>query len=71
MFNLNLNFYFLLLTGHRETITCLCLSDSGKWLVTGSEDTNVNVWLIDCCGVVTCKLKHRLRLRHKFNLKNN
>ncbi|XP_054166361.1 protein qui-1-like [Oppia nitens] len=47
--------------GHRSTITCLHLSDSGKWLVTGSEDTNVNLWEVNIDNKeISCKLKHRL-----------
>ncbi len=52
--------------GHRETITCLHISDSGKWLTTGSEDTSVNLWEINVEAEVSCKLKHRMRLSTKL-----
>lgn len=32
------------LFGHKDKITCLCLTEDGKFLVTGSDDTTVLVW---------------------------
>ncbi|CAG2108763.1 unnamed protein product, partial [Medioppia subpectinata] len=59
-YNLPLKSVIKSFEGHRSTITCLQLSDSGKWLVTGSEDTNVNLWEIGFDTEISCKLKHRL-----------
>ncbi|RWS11910.1 hypothetical protein B4U79_00657, partial [Dinothrombium tinctorium] len=47
--------------GHRQTITCLDISHSGRLLITGSEDTSVGVWNIESnLGTLNCTLKHRL-----------
>eukprot|EP01126_Amoeba_proteus_P013122 TRINITY_DN15495_c0_g2_i1.p1 TRINITY_DN15495_c0_g2~~TRINITY_DN15495_c0_g2_i1.p1 ORF type:complete len:508 (-),score=84.80 TRINITY_DN15495_c0_g2_i1:501-1868(-) len=34
------------LHGHKDLITCLCLTEDGKFLVSGSEDTTLMVWHI-------------------------
>eukprot|EP01126_Amoeba_proteus_P004346 TRINITY_DN11452_c0_g3_i2.p1 TRINITY_DN11452_c0_g3~~TRINITY_DN11452_c0_g3_i2.p1 ORF type:complete len:184 (-),score=29.06 TRINITY_DN11452_c0_g3_i2:632-1183(-) len=32
------------LQGHKDRVTCLCLTEDGKFLVSGSEDTTLLVW---------------------------
>uniref|UniRef100_T1K9I8 Anaphase-promoting complex subunit 4-like WD40 domain-containing protein n=1 Tax=Tetranychus urticae TaxID=32264 RepID=T1K9I8_TETUR len=46
--------------GHRETITCLDISSSGRYLVTGSEDTSVILWEIDADGEIECNSRYSL-----------
>ncbi|KAG8196954.1 hypothetical protein JTE90_009013 [Oedothorax gibbosus] len=41
--------------GHKAAITCLHVTISGAWLITGSEDTDVIVWHLD-----TGQIKYRL-----------
>ncbi|GFQ84414.1 NACHT domain- and WD repeat-containing protein 1 [Trichonephila clavata] len=41
--------------GHKAPITCLHVTSSGHWLISGSEDTDVIVWNID-----SGQIKHRM-----------
>ncbi|GIX91183.1 NACHT domain- and WD repeat-containing protein 1 [Caerostris extrusa] len=41
--------------GHKAPITCLHVTSSGRWLISGSEDTDIIVWNID-----SGQIKHRL-----------
>lgn len=45
---------------HAGTITCLFLSDSGRYLATGSDDTNVKIWHISPQSY-DFRLKHELK----------
>ncbi|KAI8901954.1 hypothetical protein BC833DRAFT_49211 [Globomyces pollinis-pini] len=46
---------------HLDVVTCLCLSSTGEWLVTGSRDTTVRLWKIrymnDRCVVTRGAMK--------------
>ncbi|XP_023228957.1 NACHT domain- and WD repeat-containing protein 1-like [Centruroides sculpturatus] len=47
------------LTGHKDEITCIHMTVSGRWLVSGSEDTNVIVWEA-CSGKMKQRLSHHI-----------
>ncbi|KAF9909800.1 hypothetical protein EC991_007971 [Linnemannia zychae] len=34
----------LVLSGHDDTITCICYSSDGTWIATGSDDRTVRTW---------------------------
>lgn len=47
-------------TEHESMINCLHLSQTSQWLITGSEDSSVNVWLVDAelMEINDCRLCH-------------
>ncbi|UYV77807.1 hypothetical protein LAZ67_15002372 [Cordylochernes scorpioides] len=45
--------------GHKAPVTCLHVTSSGRWMLTGSEDTDVIVWDLNL-GTLRRRLSHHI-----------
>jgi len=43
---------------HKGTITCIYISDSGRFLATGDQESSVIIWELDSEWKVGCTVKH-------------
>ena len=55
---------------HEESINCMCVSEDGSMLVTGSEDATARMWATkteetECIGVLKWVIAH-VTLHRKF-----